>query len=189
MSAQNAALPDISTIGPVQVLTVAFDTTRFKGEILPELERLKKAGIIRIIDMLLVRKDSTGAVATVTATDLDWEEASDFGAMVGGLIGWGIGGAEGAAVGAIAGAAEFADGHALDEQDKRDLIDAIAPGTMAAIALIEHLWAKPLRAAIARADGYEIANDWLKLDELIALGMSMAEPGGSRDATDPRGTT
>src|SRR5580765_8844483 len=95
-------------IGPVQILTVAFDGSHFKGEILPELERLKLLGLIRVIDLLLIRKDSTGAAATLTATDLDWEQAADFGAMVGGLIGWGFAGAEGAEIGWMTGAAESA---------------------------------------------------------------------------------
>src|SRR6516164_11756731 len=108
---------ELAELGPVQILTVVFDGNHFKGEILPELERLKTLGLIRVIDLLFVRKDSMGAVATLTATDLDWEEAADFGAMVGGLIGWGFGGAEGAEMGWMAGAADSADGHTLGEDD------------------------------------------------------------------------
>ena len=66
--------------GRFKMWSFVFDGNQFKGEILPELERLKKEQVIRLIDLLLVRKDSTGAVATLTATDLDWEEASSFGA-------------------------------------------------------------------------------------------------------------
>ena len=165
-------------IGPVQILTLAFDGNHFKGEILPELERLKTLGLIRVIDLLLIRKDSTGAAATLTATDLDWEEAADFGAMVGGLIGWGVAGAEGAEVGWMAGAADSADGHALGEDDKFALIQTVPNNSSVAILLIEHVWAKPLRAAIARADGIEIANSWLRPEDLIKIGMSMVAPGG-----------
>jgi uncharacterized membrane protein len=176
MSTQHEHPPGLTEIGPVQILTVAFDGNRFKGEILPELERLKKLGVIRVIDLLFVRKDSMGAVATLTATDLDWEEAADFGAMIGGLIGWGVAGEEGAAIGALAGAAELADGHALDEQDQWALTEAVPNNSSAGIVLIEHVWAKPLRAAIARADGIEVSNEWLQGDELIALGLAMADP-------------
>jgi uncharacterized membrane protein len=164
-------------MGPIQILTVAFDGNHFKGEILPELERLKVLGLIRVIDLLFIRKDSTGAAATLTATDLDWEEAADFGAMVGGLIGWGFAGAEGAEVGWLAGAADSADGHTLGEDDSFDLLQKIPNGSSAGIVLIEHVWAKPLRAAIARADGREVANSWLRSDDLVRLGMSMAGPG------------
>ena len=71
-----AVLNGLAGFGPVQMWSFVFDGNQFKGEILPELERLKKAEVIRLIDLLVVRKDSTGAVATLTATDLDWEEAS-----------------------------------------------------------------------------------------------------------------
>src|SRR5215467_16168156 len=78
----------LAEFGPVQMWSFVFDGNRFNGEILPELERLKKAQVIRLIDLLVVRKDSTGAVATLTASDLDWEEASSFGATIGALMGW-----------------------------------------------------------------------------------------------------
>lgn len=115
MGAHDELAGGATEIGPVQILTVAFEGNRFRGEILPEL----------------------------------------------------------------------ADGHAFDEQDEWALIEAIEPGTSAAIALIEHVWAKPLRAAIARADGIEIANDWLRPDDLIAVGMSMAaEADGAPDEAE-----
>ena len=167
----------LEEIGPVQILTVVFDGNHFKGEILPEIERLKSLGLIRLIDLLLVRKDSMGGVATLTATDLDWEEAANFGAMIGGLVGWGVAGAEGAEIGWLAGAAESAEtGHTLDEDDQFALVQAIPNNTSAAIALIEHVWAKPLRAAIRRADGVEIANSWLRVEDLIRIGLSASRP-------------
>jgi uncharacterized membrane protein len=164
----------LEEMGPVQILTVAFDGSHFKGEILPELERLKTLGLIRVIDLLLIRKDSSGAVATLTATDLDWEEAADFGAMVGSLIGWGVAGREGAEIGWLAGAAGSSDGHALSEDDWFALLQSVPSGSSAGIALIEHVWAKPLRAAIRRADGVEVANSWLRADDLIRIGLSAA---------------
>src|SRR5262245_12407511 len=170
--------------GPVQILTVAFDGNHFKGEILPELERLKLLGLIRVIDLLLIRKDSTGAAATLTATDLDWEEAADFGAMVGGLIGWGVAGAEGAEIGWMAGAAESADGHALDENDRFALLQTVPNNSSVAILLIGHVWAKPLRAAITRADGVEIANSWLRPEDLVGIGMAMAVPDDGDEPLD-----
>src|SRR5215467_9094809 len=114
-------LDRLSEFGPVQIWSFVFDGNKFRGEILPELERLKKAQVIRLIDLLVVRKDSTGAVATLTATDLDWEEASSFGALIGALIGWGASGTEGLATGAISGAAELADGHAFGEETRLTL--------------------------------------------------------------------
>jgi uncharacterized membrane protein len=157
--------------GPVQLLGVAFEGNRFKGEILPELERLKGEGTIRIIDLLFIRKDQSGAIAKLTASDLDWEEASDYGSYIGTLIGFGAGGVEGAERGSMAGAAELADGHVFDENDAFRLAQAVPEGTSIALALIEHTWALPLLDAIERAKGFEINNQWVSAETLVELGM------------------
>jgi uncharacterized membrane protein len=169
--------------GPVQLLSVAFEGNRFKGEILPELERLKTAGVIRIIDLLFVRKDSTGAVATLTASDLDWEEAADYGQYVGTLVGFGAGGVEGADRGALAGAAELADGHLFDEHDAFRLAQTVPNGMSVALALIEHTWALPLLDAIERADGFEVGNQWVTVESLVELGIGQSV--GDTRADDP----
>ena len=153
--------------GPLQMWTVAFDGSRFKGEILPEFERLKKAGIVRIIDMLAVRKDETGAVAVLAASDLEWEEATQFGAYLGTLIGFGTGGPDGAARGAISGAAELADGHLFNDEDTQRLMDIVPAGSTIAIILLEHLWTLPLLHAVDRADGIQLHNDWVSIDRLV----------------------
>jgi uncharacterized membrane protein len=171
----------LAEFGPVQMWSFVFDGNKFKGEILPELERLKKAQVIRLIDLLVVRKDSTGAIATLTASDLDWEEAASFGALIGALLGWGLEGSEGLATGAITGAAELSDGHAFGDETRNSLTESVPPGSSAAIALVEHVWAKPLQAAIERAQGVEIGNDWLKVDDVIARGIARA---GSIDELD-----
>ncbi|HEV8459950.1 MAG TPA: hypothetical protein VGQ38_04510 [Gaiellaceae bacterium] len=160
--------------GPVQLLGVAFEGNRFKGDILPELERLKGEGTIRIIDLLFIRKDQSGAIAKLTASDLDWEEASDYGSYIGTLIGFGAAGAEGAERGSMAGAAELADGHVFDENDAFRLAQAVPVGTSIALALIEHTWALPLLDAIERAKGFEINNQWVSADTLVELGMRHA---------------
>jgi uncharacterized membrane protein len=171
MSTSDEMLERAASYGPIQIWTFAFDGNQFSGEILPELDRLKDAEVIRLIDLLVIRKDAAGRVATVTASDLDWEEATSFGAMIGGLIGLGYGGEEAAEIGAMAGALELADGHLLSERTRDELVEIIPPNSTSAIALVEHVWAKPLKAAIARAGGMEIDNDWLRLDELVAMGL------------------
>jgi len=157
--------------GPVQMLSIAFDGNHFKGELLPELERLKAEGVVRIVDMLFVRKDSFGAVATLTATDLDWEEATQYGAYIGALIGYGAGGEEGADSGAMAGAAEFADGHLFNAEDAWKLTNAVPDGASIAIVLLEHRWAVPLIEAIQRADGVELSNEWGQPADLVEIGL------------------
>ena len=173
-------VPDVvESVGPIQLLSIAFEGNRFRGEILPELERLKREGILRIIDLIFVRKDSTGAVMVTTASDLDWEEAVELGAYLGGLTGLIAAGAEGMERGAMAGAAQFADGHFFDDEDIFRVTQALPENMSAGIALLEHLWAKPLFDAIDRANGIELGNDWLRPDQVFTPSKlaTPAEPG------------
>lgn len=158
----------------MQMLVVAFEGNRFKGEILPELERLKYEGIVRVIDLLVVRKDSSGAVATLTASDLDWEEAVEFGGYIGGLVGFGAAGREGMARGQMAGEAELADGHLFTADDAFHLTAAVPDGMSVGVLLLEHRWALPLRGAIDRAGGFEVSNEWIGADELVTFGRRQA---------------
>jgi uncharacterized membrane protein len=182
MGTSEDMLDRTARFGPIQIWTFAFDGNQFKGEILPELDRLKEAEVIRVIDLLVIRKDAAGRVATLTASDLDWEEATSFGAMIGGLIGLGFAGEEGAEVGEMTGALELADGHVFSKTTRDELVDVLPPNSTSAIALVEHVWAKPLKAAIVRAGGMEIDNDWLKLDELVAMGLRHALRSGDVDS-------
>jgi uncharacterized membrane protein len=156
--------------GPVQMLVVAFDGNRFRGEIWPELERLKREGVVRILDLLMVRKDSTGAIAHMVASDLNWEEASAFGETMGMLAGFASGGFAGAERGALAGMAEMMDGHLFDEQDAFRLEQLLPNETTAAVVLFEHLWAAPLLAAVSRANGFEMFNEWVEPAQIMEAG-------------------
>ena len=75
------------TFGPVQMLVLEFDRTEFNGEVMPELERLKEQGTIRIIDLLFVAKNEDGEIEVVQRSDLAKDEAMEFGAFVGALVG------------------------------------------------------------------------------------------------------
>ena len=160
----------MESVGPIQMLCVAFNGNRFKGEILPELDRLKREQVIRIIDLLVVRKDETGHVMVMTASDLDWEEATNFGSYIGALAGFRLAGPAGVERGAMAGAAELADGHLFDENDTFLITQSLPKNMSAAFVLIEHLWPKKLLEAVERAGGTELSNDWLKPEELLTAG-------------------
>jgi uncharacterized membrane protein len=159
----------MESMGPIQMLSLAFPGNRFKGEILPELERLKKHGIVRIVDLLMVRKDELGNVMVTTASDLDWEEAVSFGSYVGALAGYAAHGPAGIEKGAMAGAAELADGHLFDQDDVFRVTEALPKNMSAALILLEHLWAKPLLDAVDRAAGVELSNDWIRPEEIVSV--------------------
>ena len=163
-------------LGPVQMLAVEFDRDRFHGEILPELRRLSDAGIIRLLDLLVVAKHEGGDLESVQMSDLSTGEAEEFGALIGALVGFGAAGEEGAEAGALEGARDLADGHLFDEDEVWFLADAIPEGSTAAIALIEHRWAIPLRDKIADEGGITLADQWIHPADLIAVG-AMAAAG------------
>jgi uncharacterized membrane protein len=163
------------TLGPVQMLVVGFDRDHFKGEILPELKRLGDEGVIRLLDLMVVAKHEGGEIESLQVSDLTTEEAEEFGAIIGALVGFGAGGEEEAYQAAVAGAAEAEDGHVLDETEVWYLGDAIPEGTTAAVALIEHRWAIPLRDKIQAEGGVALAAEWIHPADLVAVGLAAAE--------------
>jgi len=163
------------TLGPVQLLVVGFDDPKFTGEIDAELNKLRDSDIIRLIDALAVRKDATGEIEAVRRSDLSVGEAEEAGATVGALLGLGFGGEEGAELGAAAGAKAGEDGHLLGEDELWDIAEAIPDGSAAAIALIEHRWAIPLKEAMVRAGGFPLADVWVHPLDLVEVGLMAAE--------------
>ena len=163
-------------IGPVQMLVVGFDEPKFTGQIMAELKRLKEADVVRLIDLLVVKKDDKGEVEVAQVSDLEGDEAMEFGALIGALVGLGMG-EENVEPAAVVGAAEGADGHLLDEDAVWYLSDAIPEGTAAAIALIEHRWAIPLRDKIVEAGGMALADEWIHPADLIAVGAAAKAAG------------
>ncbi len=165
-----AALP----FGPIQMLVVSSEQTTFTGKVLPELQRLSDEGLVRLVDLLFVAKRD-GEIEAVQATELSTEEAEEFGALVGALIGIGMAGEDGALAGAAAGAAEAEDGHVLSEDEVWYLADAIPDDGWAAVALLEHRWAIPLRDAIIAAGGVALADEWIHPADLVAVGAELHE--------------
>jgi uncharacterized membrane protein len=159
------------SLGPVQLLVIAFEEGEFEGKILDELRKLREHDIIRMIDLLFVAKDEHGDVAEIEHSDLSAEESVEFGALVGALIGLGADGEEGAIAGAEIGAAKATgNGSLLDTEEVWYLADAIPAGTAAVIALIEHRWAIPLRSAIEAAGGHDLVDSWVHPEDLVAIG-------------------
>jgi uncharacterized membrane protein len=163
-------------MGPVQLLVIGLPDAEPHTAIKEELEWLRENDIIRLIDMLVVRKDADGNVTAVESTDLSTDEAMEVGSVVGALIGYGAAGEEGAEIGAMAGAAAGADGSILtDEDDVWFADDAIPNDTTVAVALIEHRWAAPLQEAIGKAGGVALVDAWVHPSDLIAVGAMSAE--------------
>ena len=152
------------------MLVVGFATDSLSGKVLEELKRLREADIVRLVDLLVVAKDDEGDLAVVQATDLTQDEAMEFGALVGALIGFGTGDEETMEAAAVAGATAGADSHLIDDAEAWYVADAIPNGTTAAVALLEHRWAIPLRDAIVDQGGIVLADEWIHATDLVAVG-------------------
>ena len=162
-------------IGPVQLIVLGFSHPNFHGEIIEELERLRESDTIRVIDALAVHKDADGEIEAAHLSNLTLEEAVEVGSKVGALIGLGIEGEEGMEAGAIAGAEAAADGiEVFSDDDAWDVLADIPNDSAAALILIEHHWAVPLRDAIARAGGMRLSDGFISPLDLVEIGLMEA---------------
>ena len=160
-------------IGPVQLIVLGFDHPQFHGDVIAELERLRESGTVRVIDALAVHKDADGGIEVAHLSNLTREDAIELGTMIGALVGLGIQGEEGIEAGALVGAQVAAqDGvHAFSDQEAWDVLAEIPNDSAAALVLLEHQWAVPLRDAVARAGGYRISDGFISPLDLVEVGL------------------
>jgi uncharacterized membrane protein len=163
-------------IGPVQLIVLGFNHPNFHGEIIAELERLRESDTVRVIDALAVHKDADGEIEVQHLSNLTKEEAVELGSKVGALIGLGIEGEEGIEAGAEAGAEAAADGvEVFSDEQAWDVLEDIPNDSAAALVLLEHHWAVPLRDAIARAGGFRLSDGFISPLDLVEIGLLEAE--------------
>ncbi len=148
-------------MGPVQVVIVGFEKPTFSGEVLAEFRRLQSAGIVRLVDLLLVSRTEDGELQTIAPPD---GIAVDFGEVAAALL----------AQPEEATATEGKGGAQSSDMAAWSLVDVIPAGGTAAVALIEHLWAAPLREAIQRTGGTPLDETWLAPADLELLDALMA---------------
>jgi uncharacterized membrane protein len=163
-------------IGPVQLIVLGFNHPDFHGEIIQELERLRESDTVRVIDALAVHKDAEGEIEVQHLSNLTKDEAIELGSKVGALIGLGIEGEDGLEAGALAGAEAAADGvQVFGDEQAWDVLEDIPNDSAAALVLLEHHWAVPLRDAIARAGGFRLSDGFISPLDLVELGLLEAE--------------
>ena len=115
------------TLGPLEYLLVAFEGNKFSGEVLAALHDAQEKGTIRVIDLIVIKKDEQGNLSAFELSELSEEEARPFGFLAGNLM-------------------------SIFEPDDVELTAAEMPNnSAAALLLIEDTWAIPLKEAIIRA--------------------------------------
>ena len=163
-------------IGPVQLIVLGFKDPEFHGEIKAELERLRESDTVRMIDALAVYKDESGEIEVEHLSNLTDDEAREVGSAVGALIGLGIEGDKGMVAGAQAGAEAAAEGiHVFSDEEAWDVLEDIPNNSAAALLLIEHHWAAPLRDAVVKAGGFRISDGFISPLDLVEIGLVTAE--------------
>ena len=172
-------------VGPVQLIVLGFEHPEFHGEIIAELERLKASDTVKVIDALAVYKDEDGDVAVEHLSNLTQEEAIEVGSKVAALIGLGIDGEEGMAAGAEMGALAAQDGiEVFSEEQAWDVLEDIPRDSAAALILLEHHWAVPLRDAVVRAGGFRISDGFISPLDLVEIGLLSADEAQHHHAVE-----
>jgi uncharacterized membrane protein len=176
-------------IGPVQLIVLGFSHPDFHGEVINELERLRESDTVRVIDSLAVYKTADGELEVEHLSNLSEQEAIELGSKVGALIGLGIEGEEGMEAGAAAGAEQAAaEGvNVFGGAEDWDVLEDIPNDSAAALILLEHHWAVPLRDAIARAGGFRISDGFISPLDLVEIGLMTAEEAKDLHAMETAG--
>jgi Family of unknown function (DUF6325) len=135
---------NIDELGPVDWIVVEFPGTKLTGEIAPILTDYVDRGLIRILDLLFLKKDADGSFEAFEATDLKDTEIGELRAF------------------------ETEIAMLLSEQDVQDLAETIEPGSSAAVLVWENVWAAPFGAAVRHAGGQLAASGRIPIQAVIA---------------------
>lgn len=135
---------DVTEMGPIDYLVVEFPGNRMTGEAFPILLDLVDRGVIRILDLVFVRKESDGAVSAIQVADLDGDGQLDLAVFAGASSGL------------------------LDEDDLQDAGGVLEPGSSAGILVYENVWAAPFATALRRGGAQLVASGRIPVQALLA---------------------
>jgi hypothetical protein len=135
----------VDELGPVDWIVVEFPGSRFKGEIIPALHDLVERNIVRILDLLIMKKDDDGNLEAFELSDLDDSE-------LGSLRSY-----------------ETELAMLLSEDDVNAVAAAVEPGSTAAVLVWENSWAAPFASAVRRAGGQLVASGRIPVQALLAV--------------------
>ena len=134
----------VDELGPVDWIVVEFPGSRFNGQIVPALVDLVQRDLVRVLDLLVLKKDDDGTLEAFELSDLDEGE-------IGGLRGY-----------------ESELAILLSEEDVTSLAAAIEPGSSAGVVVWENTWAAPFASAVRRSGGQLVASGRIPTQALLA---------------------
>ena len=146
----------IDQLGPVDYLVVEFPGSNFNGEILPELVDLTQRGIVRVLDLVLIKKEEDGSFEAFEFDDIEDGVLGDLRELE----------------------RELAD--VLSAEDVASVAEALEPGSTAGLLVYENLWAAPFASAVRRSGGQLIANGRIPVQALLAAERSRSEKQPTR---------
>jgi hypothetical protein len=135
---------DFDSMGPIDYLVVEFVPGRITGEALPLLVDLVNRGVIRILDLALVRTLPDGSIRAIDPTELDGDTRRSLAAF------------DGAASGL------------LGADDLAEAAGAVTPGRVAVILLYENSWAAPFATALRRSGAQLVASGRIPVQAILA---------------------
>ena len=135
---------DLDAMGPIDYLVVEFPGSHLTGEGLPLLVDLVDRGIIRILDLVFIRKNLDGTVSGLAVADLDGDGALDLAVF------------EGASSGLLV------------PDDIAEAGTVLEPGSSAGLLVYENLWAAPFAAALRRSGGQLVASGRIPVQAALA---------------------
>jgi hypothetical protein len=138
--------PNLDVLGPVDYLVVEFpaDNADFSGAMAAELTSLVDRGLVRVLDLLLLRKDRDGAVSVDELHEADPSEIGELLALEADL------------------------GMLLAEEDVTEIGAVLEPGAAAAVLVYENTWAGPFASAVRHAGGQLVAQGRIPTEALLA---------------------
>lgn len=136
-------MPSTDVHGPIDFVLIEFTGDRLTGGPADALVDLVDRSVIRVYDLLVVRKDYDGSVTGVDISDLSADAVGGFTVLAGARSGL------------------------LGDADARQAGDAMEPGTVAALIVYENVWAIPFVAAARDAGGEVIASARIPAQDII----------------------
>lgn len=141
MTAQEVTAQDV---GPIDYLAVEFPEARMRGEGLAALLDLVDRGIIRLLDLRAVKRETDGTFTAAAITDLDGDGTLDLAIF------------------------EGVESGLIDDEDLEQAANLIEPGKVVALLVYENTWAIPFVNAMRRVGAELIASGRIPADEVVA---------------------